>query len=224
MTHDPAGAVVLDLPFRGRWRARNSPARRVPSHGTHAFGVTYAIDFVAVDDRGRTAPRTWRTLLSVERPELFRGFGQPLLAPVAGTVVAAHDGEPDHEARRSQVALVPYALTQGRRARAGAAALAGNHVVLALGPAGPFVLLAHLRRGSVCVRPGDAVAPGDRLGACGNSGNSTEPHVHVQVTDSTDWPTARGLPLAFRRAVGPGPSPWAPAESEVVDGGPPPRH
>jgi hypothetical protein len=221
VTHDPAGALVLDLPFRGRWRARNSPARRVPSHGAHAFGVTYAIDFVAVDDRGRTAPRTWRTLLSVERPELFRGFGQPLLAPAAGTVVATHDGEPDHEARRSQVALVPYALTQGRRAREGAAALAGNHVVLALGPAGPFVLLAHLRRGSVCVHPGDAVAPGDRLGACGNSGNSTEPHVHVQATDSTDWPTARGLPLAFRRTVGPGPSPWVPAESEVVDGGPP---
>ncbi|WP_216843769.1 hypothetical protein [Phytoactinopolyspora alkaliphila] len=45
--------VVLGFPFRGRWLARNSPARRVPSHGTHAFGVTYAIDFIAVDDRGQ---------------------------------------------------------------------------------------------------------------------------------------------------------------------------
>jgi hypothetical protein len=208
-------AVVLDLPFRGRWRARNSPARRVPSHGTHAFGVTYAIDFVAVDERGRPAPRSWRSLLATERPEGFVGFGAPVLAPVAGTVAAAHDGEADHEARRSQLALVPYALGQAARARAGAAALAGNHVVVALAPGGPFVLLAHLRRGTVAVRPGDTVAAGDRVGDCGNSGNSTQPHVHVQVTDSMDWPVAAGLPLAFRHPS-PGAPPWVPAESEVV--------
>jgi len=43
--------VVLRLPFRGTWLARNSPARRVPSHGTHLFATTYAMDFIAV--RGR---------------------------------------------------------------------------------------------------------------------------------------------------------------------------
>ena len=172
-------AVLLDLPFRGTWLVQNSPARRVPSHGTTLFGVTYAIDFIAVDGRGRSAPRTWRTVLSVEAPEVFRGFGEPILAPADGTVVLTHDGEPDHEGRRSQLALVPYALGQARR-----------------------------------VRPGQRVRSGDQLGECGNSGNSTEPHVHVQVTDSTDWPTARGLPLAFRRSDGA----WVPAESEIVTG------
>ena len=215
-------AVLLDLPFRGRWLARNSPARRVPSHGTDAFGVTYAIDFIAVDSRGRSARRTWRTLFSVEAPELFRGFGEPILAPVAGTVVIAHDGEPDHAARRSQLALLPYALGQARRVRAGAAAIAGNHVVLALGPGGPFVLLAHLRRGSVRVHPGQSLGSGEQLGECGNSGNSTQPHVHVQVTDSTHWPTTKGLPLAFRRPEASGSDPsdrtWIPAESEIVTG------
>lgn len=78
MSADP---VLLDLPFQGRWLARNSPARRVPSHGTHLFGLTYAIDFIAVHDNGRSAPRTWRTLLSVEPPEAFRGFGERILAP-----------------------------------------------------------------------------------------------------------------------------------------------
>ncbi len=168
----------------------------MPSHGTHAFGVTYAIDFIAVDDRGQSAPRTWRALVSVERPESFRGFGRPILAPVTGTVVVAHDGERDHEARRSQPALLAYALSQAQRIRAGAAAIAGNHVVIAVHPDGPFVLLAHLRRQSVRVRPGDVLEPGDPVGDCGNSGNSTQPHVHVQVTDSTDWARARGLPLA----------------------------
>lgn len=206
---------MLQLPFTGRWLACNSPARRVPSHGTHAFGVTYAIDFIAVDDRGRSAPRSWRTLVSVEPPELFRGFGQPILAPVAGTVVLAHDGEPDHEARRSQLKLLPYALGQPARVRAGVPAIAGNHVVIAMGADGPFVLLAHLRRATVRVRPGDVLKPGEPVGACGNSGNSTQPHVHVQVTDSTDWPRARGLPLAFRRPDG---TAWVPKESEIVNG------
>jgi hypothetical protein len=214
---DRVDRVLLDLPFRGRWQARNSPARRVPSHGTHRFGVTYAIDFVAVDDEGRSALRSWRSVLSVEPPEIFRGFGVPILAPVAGTVVLTHDGETDHVARRSTPAQIPYALGQVARVRAGAPAIAGNHVVLALGPAGPYVLLAHLRRGSVRVAPGDELVVGAPVGECGNSGNSTEPHVHLQVTDSLAWESAVGLPLAFRRPCAAGS--WVPAETEIVDAG-----
>lgn len=94
--------IVLAFPFRGTWRVENSPARRIPSHGTTAFGSSHAIDFVAVDDRGRSAPFTWRSLVAPEPPELFRGFGAPILAPITGTVVIAHDGEPDHEGRHGQ--------------------------------------------------------------------------------------------------------------------------
>jgi hypothetical protein len=213
MTSPSSDAVVLDFPFRGSWRVENSPARRVPSHGTYAFGTSHAIDFVSVDDAGRSAPRTWRSLWAPEPAEVFVGFGQPILAPLAGSVVAVHDGEPDHEGRRSQLALVPYMLGQAGRIRAGVAAVAGNHVVVAVDNKGPFVLLAHLRRGTVHVRPGQQVQPGEPLAQCGNSGNSTEPHVHVQVTDSTDWNRARGIPLAFRDRDG---TVWVPGESEIV--------
>jgi hypothetical protein len=219
----PGDPVLLDLPFRGRWQARNSPARRVPSHGTHRFGVTYAIDFVAVADDGRSAPRSWRSVLSVEPPEIFRGFGVPILTPAAGTVVLTHDGEADHVARRSTPAQIPYAFGQVARVRAGAAAIAGNHVVLRLGPAGPYVLLAHLRRGTVRVAPGDELDLGAPVGECGNSGNSTEPHVHLQATDSVVWETTVGLPIAFRRPSAHGREPaagtWVPAEGEIVDAG-----
>ncbi|MGJ7441078.1 M23 family metallopeptidase [Aquipuribacter sp. MA13-6] len=220
-----ADAVALRLPFDGTWLTQNSPARRVPSHGTHLFATTYAIDFVAVDGRRRSgSTRDWRTWLATEPPERFVGFGAPVLAPAAATVVDVHDGEPDHEARRSQVALVPYALTQGSRARGGAAGLAGNHVVLRLYVGGAHVLLAHLRRGSLRVAPGDRVALGQPLGACGNSGNSTEPHVHLQAMDGPDGTTARGLPVVFldyrvylrggeARVVGRG----VPGEAEVVE-------
>jgi hypothetical protein len=219
MTSDSStvAPVVLDLPFHGRWQARNSPARRVPSHGTHLFGVTYAIDFVAVDDQDRSATRSWRSWLSVEQPEIFVGFGTSVLAPVAGTVAFTHDGEPDHEARRSQPALLAYALSQAGRVRAGASAIAGNHVVVSLGPSGPYVLLAHLRQASVQVAVGQVVEAGTPVGRCGNSGNSTEPHVHVQVSDSMSWSTAKGLPIVFRRPSGSGV--WLPAESEIVDAG-----
>lgn len=86
--------------------------------------------------------------------------------------------------------------------------------MIAVRPGGPFVLLAHLRRGTVQVRPGQRLQAGEPLAKCGNSGNSTEPHVHVQVSDSTDWDNAHGIPLAFRR---PGASTWVPAESEIVN-------
>lgn len=210
---DAAETVILHYPFHGRWRAQNSPARRVPSHGTHLLGTTYAIDFVGVDDRGRSAPWGWRAALATERPKDFVGFGRPILAPVSGTVVAVHDGELDHEARRSVPAGIPYLLSQARRLREGVPAIAGNHVVIALNPDGPFVLLAHLRAGSVTVRVGQDVTTGEPVGACGNSGNSIQPHVHVQATDTLPDVGARGLPIAFVVDGGP---PQLPTERQIV--------
>ena len=67
--------VVLALPFRGTWLARNSPARRVPSHGTDLFATTYAVDFVAVRGRRTATAWDWRALLSTEPAERFVGFG-----------------------------------------------------------------------------------------------------------------------------------------------------
>jgi murein DD-endopeptidase MepM/ murein hydrolase activator NlpD len=194
---------------------QNSPANRVPSHGTAAFGSAYAIDLVPVDDRGRSAPLSWRGLLGSEPPDGFVGFGRDVFAPVAGRVVLVHDGEVDHAAHRSPLTAVPYLLSQGRRAAAGAAGLAGNHVVIAIADAGPYVLVAHLQRGSVAVQPGRFVTVGQPVGRCGNSGNSTEPHVHLQVSDSTDWTTASGLPFAFARGDGPA---WLPRNGDVVRG------
>jgi murein DD-endopeptidase MepM/ murein hydrolase activator NlpD len=178
---------------------QNSPARRVPSHGTDLLGSRYAIDFVGVDNRGRTAPmRDWRTFVATEPTQRFFAFGRPILAPADGVIVAAHDGEVDHAARRSQLALVPYALGQASRLRRGAAAVAGNYLTIQLSDSGAFAVLAHLRAGSLRVAVGDHVVAGQPIGECGNSGNSTQPHVHVQVMDSTDISIARGLPMVFR--------------------------
>jgi hypothetical protein len=206
--------LMLDYPFTGRWMARNSPASRVPSHGTTLFGSAYAIDLIGVDDTGRSAPWGLRAALATEPPERFVGFGRTLLAPVAGRVVAVHDDEVDHAAHRSVPAGVLFLLGQGRRVRAGQTAVAGNHVVIAASERGPFVLLAHLRRGSARVRVGDRLVAGDPVGECGNSGNSIQPHVHLQATDSVEWSEAGGVPIRFRGADG---QPVLPRNSEIVD-------
>ena len=155
----------------GRWLAMNSPADRVPSHHLHAYGQTYAIDLVHEPAVGGRPGLAWWPL--ARRPADFPGFGQPVLAPAAGTVVRARGRE---------------LLGPGR--------ILGNHVVLDLG-GGVYAALAHLRRGTLRVRPGDRVAAGQQLAECGNSGNSTEPHLHFQLMDHPSVLLAAGLPLRF---------------------------
>ena len=192
--------IVLELPFTGRWLVQNSPARRVPSHGTDLLGERYAIDFVGVDSRRRTSELpSWQTAFGVEPPERFVSFGRPILAPCDGVVVDTHDGERDHEARRSPLALVPYMLGQRGRLRQGIPAVAGNYVIIELPERQTFVALVHLKRNSFRVKTGDRVHTGQHLADCGNSGNSTQPHVHVQAMDSRDLSVARGIPIVFRR-------------------------
>lgn len=202
--------IDLAYPFAGRWRVQNSPANRVPSHGTRVFATSHAIDFVPVAADGRTAPITLSTLLRPEPPRRFPGFERPLLAPIDGIVIAAHDGEPDHHAYRGLPSIV-YALTQRRRVAAGWAALAGNHVMIDRD--GVIVALCHLRQGSLQVEAGQQVRTADVLAACGNSGNSTEPHVHVQAIDHPDIGRANAVPVTFNGSL--------PASGEVVHAGEP---
>ena len=194
------GSIDLEYPFAGRWLTQNSPANRVPSHGTTLFGTAYAIDFVPVNDNGRTGPITFGSLVCPEPPDRFPGFGRPVLAPIEGVVAAAHDAEADHAAYRG-VPSIGYALTQRRRAEGGWVALAGNHVLIET--EGVLVAVCHLQQGSVKVRPGERVRVGEVLGRCGNSGNSTEPHVHVQAIDSRDMRRANAVRLTFRGSLPP---------------------
>ena len=79
--------------------------------------------------------------------------------------------------------------------------LAGNFVNQDLG-GGRFALYAHLQPGSVRVKPGDVIRPGQVLGLVGNSGNSSEPHLHFHVMDAAGGPSnlvADGLPYVFDR-------------------------
>ncbi|TKJ20329.1 M23 family metallopeptidase [Blastococcus sp. CCUG 61487] len=205
---------LVEPPVTGPWRALNSPATKVPSHGTNGFGQTWAIDLVA-EPEGRPRPAfgsggQWRPATD------YPAFGLPVHSPVTGTVVRAHDRRRDHRARSGWGSVVYLLVVEGFvRQVAGARWVLGNHVVVATED-GTCAVLAHLRRGSVTVRRGDRVRAGQPLAECGNSGNSSEPHLHVQLTDSAWVAGACGRPMAFRGGAPDG-SDGLPADDELMD-------
>ncbi|MEU3895862.1 M23 family metallopeptidase [Streptomyces sp. NPDC045251] len=201
--------VETGPPVTGRWSALNSPADRTPSHGIHAYGQTFAIDLVAEPEPG--ARPGFRALWPVaRRNHHFPAFGAPLVAVADGTVVRTDDGQRDHLSRNSLPALLYLMLVEGSvRELGGVCRIIGNHLVLDLGD-GTYAMYAHVRRGSFAVREGDRVRAGQVLARCGNSGNSTEPHVHFQLMDGPDPDTARGVPFTWQ-GVG------VPRNGEVFD-------
>lgn len=164
-------AVVLDSPLAGEWFVSNG-GRSVLLNG-HSPNESNAVDFLRLGANGRTHPGGSGAPLTD-----YAGFGSPVLAPADGRVVAATDGYADNPPG-----------TNGDRA---------NHLVVDIG-GGRYVLMAHLKQGSVTVRLGDVVRRGQPLAAVGNNGHSNEPHLHMQVQDSPAGADAgRTYPVVFR--------------------------
>jgi hypothetical protein len=187
--------IEVRSPVRGRWVAVNSPADKVPSHGVHSCGQTYAIDLVYWPDESTPWQGVQKRPLA-RRANSFPGFGQPIFAPASGTVVKARDFWRDHWSRNSWPGIL-YLLVEGNlRELLGPGGLLGNHVVLDLGN-GVYAAFAHLRRGSIRVTKGERVTAGQQIAECGNSGNSSEPHLHFQLMDHAHASIAAGLPFTF---------------------------
>ncbi|MEE6259330.1 M23 family metallopeptidase [Plantactinospora sonchi] len=192
---EPPRPVEVLAPVAGRWSALNSPADKVPSHGVRAYGQAYAIDVVAEPADGSRPRFGWWPL--VRRNRDFPSFDTPLYAVADATVVRAVDRNRDHLSRNSYPALFYLVVEASLRDLAGPGQILGNHLILDLGD-GVYAAYAHLRRGSLLVRAGDRVVAGQPVARCGNSGNSTEPHVHFQLMDAPDLDVARGVPFTWR--------------------------
>src|SRR5262249_13337905 len=76
-------------------------------------------------------------------------------------------------------------------------AVIGNYVVIKH-ERGEYSHYAHLKQGSVRVKPGDAVSRGQIIGQLGQTGNSTEPHLHFQLTDGQGPMYSRAIPIVFK--------------------------
>ncbi|MBE7103381.1 M23 family metallopeptidase [Bacillus cereus] len=116
-------------------------------------------------------------------------YGADVLAPASGTVVSINNDEKD---------LVPGSDEFQ--------SMAGNHIYLRLDETGTFLFLAHLKKGSIKVREGQHVNEGEVLAQVGNSGSSSEPHLHIhhqrQDPSKVSMFFAEGLPLYFRTEKG----------------------
>jgi Peptidase family M23 len=137
-------------------------------------GQSYALDLIKIDEWGLRT-RRWRP----EDPERYDTFRTSVVAPCAGTVAIATDGLPDMK--------VPERDRKN---------LAGNHVILQC--EGFAIVLAHLRQGSVAVSKGQALKLGDKIGEVGNSGNTSEPHLHIHAQRNVpDVRPLAGTPLGL---------------------------
>lgn len=190
--HEPH---VMSAPVRGRWAALNTPGQQLPSHGTRMLGQYAAVDIVqpTTADTPAKVRAAWRG----SRPEEYPSFGAPVYSMAPGVVERAAARTADHRARNTWQGLIYMMSLEGMlRTIAGHRALIGNHVIVRHED-GTVAVYAHLRRGSVAVKPGQRVEVGDQLGEVGNTGNSSEPHLHVHLMDRVHPHAAAGLMMTW---------------------------
>ncbi len=179
-----AAPAVIGPPLRGgNWLAANGPGnssghRRalIPVDGVPAIAQRYAIDYVMVDTGFKTFGGDRL------KNESYFAEDADALAVGDGVVSAVKDSIPENVPGATSRA-VPITLET----------VGGNHVILDLGN-GRYAFYAHLRPGSITVKKGDRVKRGAVLGKVGNSGNSTEPHLHFHLADYNSPLGAEGIP------------------------------
>jgi len=179
--------VLLMLAWRGRQPDRVGVDLLFPlQHGTYFIGQggssrvvnvhravrlqQYALDIDKLNRFGMSAVG----LLPAELSK-YAIFGDSVVSPCDGEVVAAADGLPD---------LSPPGT--GRKNTR------GNYIVLRCISLNVEVLLAHLQKGSVQCRIGEAIARGQQIARVGNSGNTSQPHLHLQASRNGE-----GVPMTF---------------------------
>ncbi len=164
--------TALHLPFHGEWTVVWGGRTLAQNYHAAARDQRFAYDLVVVRD---SSEHSGEGRVAAE----WYAFGLPIVAPAAGKVVWVSDG-----------------MIDNRPGQMNPAQPIGNGVILDHGN-GEFSVFAHFQRGSVRVKLDQSVAEGDTLGACGNSGNSSQPHLHYHLQNGPMPFDADGLPARF---------------------------
>lgn len=181
-----ANELVIQSPVRGaNWKAVNGPDSNThhrrgtfPFAGRLVVPQRWAIDFLQVNEKGETHAG------DAKENKSYWCYGAEAVAVSDSTVHLVKDGIPEN---------VPH-MTE-RAVPMGWDTVSGNFVLLDLG-AGRFAFYGHLQPGSIRVKVGERVKAGQMLGLVGNSGNSTEPHLHFHISDGLAL-GGDGLPFAI---------------------------
>ncbi|MFT3710287.1 MAG: M23 family metallopeptidase [Archangium sp.] len=166
--------VKLRLPLEDSWSVLWGGRTWEDNRHASVSDMRFALDLLQRDPKNISSARG-KGLTNDD----YYAWNQPVVAPAEGVVVVAEDGTADNSPNRAP-----------------GGNLYGNLLVIDHGT-DEFTLLGHLKQGSLLVKPGDRVVKGQRIARVGNSGMSTEPHLHFQLMDTKDWRTANGLPLVL---------------------------
>jgi murein DD-endopeptidase MepM/ murein hydrolase activator NlpD len=184
---DKNPVVVISSPLVGEnWVAANGPSntsahRRalIPINGHAYISQRFAIDWVQAYPDGKTYKG------DPADNKNYRAYGTEIHAVADGVVTQIGDGIPQNTPGAKSLA-VPITLET----------IGGNHVIMEIGN-GLFAFYAHMQPGSLRVKVGDKVRRGQVLGLLGNTGNSSEPHLHFQICSANSELGSEGLPYAF---------------------------
>jgi len=190
--------TALMLPLEGKifvWEGHDFYAHhlRIPfsSPKVKALGIVadsnnFAMDFIYTDDQGRAYHDDPRRLQN------WYGYGRPVFAPGAGTVIAIANDIPDNRFANEAATKIEYPkLPAGKDPND-----IGNFVLIDHGN-GEFSLLIHMKPGSVRVRLGEQVAAGELVGAIGFAGDSIFPHLHYSLMQGPQITKDWGIPARF---------------------------
>lgn len=183
-----AKPIRIGPPLRGAdWMAANGPGntsghRRalIPVNGDARISQRFAIDWVEMEPNSTTTFKG-----DPKDNKNYRAYGAEALAVADGVVSETKDGIPQNVPGITSRA-VPITLET----------IGGNHVIIDLGD-GHYAFYAHLQPGSLRVKLGDHVHRGQVIGLVGNSGNSTEPHLHFHISNANSPLGSEGLPYAI---------------------------
>jgi len=176
-----SGKQPLELSFPlagGTYYVAHGGTFRLCNYHRVSKSQAYALDIVRLNRLGMRAAGIYP-----DRLEKYRIFGDSLYSPCTGVVTVAVDGFPD----------LPLGEMDKKHP-------AGNHVVIQLDGLEVYVGLAHLMRGSVAVKAGERVSAGQPLGRVGNSGNTSEPHLHIHAKRGGSPESildGEGIPMRF---------------------------
>lgn len=167
---------TLGLPFKGEWLVVwGGPDEATNKAHLSVPSQRRAADVDKVDKEGRVKTGDGK------RNADYVSWGADILAVADGTVILAVDGIPDNEPGERNTYFT-----------------SGNAVIVAH-EGGIFSEVGHLKKGSVKVRAGAKVKRGDVLGKCGNSGNSSQPHLHFQLQDGPKMDASKGVEAVFAK-------------------------
>lgn len=166
--------TILILPFRGEWLVSNGGRTAETNNHVRPAEMGPQNQLYAYDFRMESSGKETKL-------EDYEVFGKEVLAPGDGIVAQVIDGSID--------------VLPGERDRSVGA---GNAIIIDH-QNGEYSLLCHFKYNSIKVKVGDKVKQGDVIGLCGNTGNTTQPHIHVNLQDGPLMHKANALPAQFRK-------------------------